>query len=85
MKLDLVPEAIPAGMRENYLQLIGASDAAHLEASMRPGCTHIVATALTQVPPPVVCGKKSRKMILRIAEDGRTVQRGVPAVAAVLN
>ena len=51
VKLDVSPEGMPSSFREDYLRLIGHSDPAHLEASMRPGCTHIVATALTQVRP----------------------------------
>ena len=49
MKLDIGPEGLPAGTREDYLRMLGMPEAVHLEAALRPGCTQLVATTLTQV------------------------------------
>ena len=49
LKLDLSPEGLPPGTREDYLRMLGVPEAVHLEAALRPGCTQLVATTLTQV------------------------------------
>lgn len=50
VKMSVPPEGMPRSMREDYMRMLG-SEAAYFDAAMRPGCTHIVATALTEVRP----------------------------------
>ena len=49
MKMDISPEGMPPGTREDYLRMLGVPEAVHLEAALRPGCTQIVVTTLNQV------------------------------------
>ena len=48
LKADMTPSMLPAGLREDYARMTAISPA-HLETSMRPGCTHLSATCLHQV------------------------------------
>ena len=50
LKMDIPPDRLPADMRDTYLQMTNASPSGHMEAALRPGCTHLVAICLIQVP-----------------------------------
>jgi len=55
VKTDVPPHMLPGRMRDDYLRMTSgdaSSPVAHLEASLRPGCTHIVATSLAEVLSP---------------------------------